>query len=317
MRKIPIFLIIFSVLAAAAGFFIRGAELETAFDPISGLAIPGAGMTTLLIALTAAVAAAAIAASAMISARFAPPNAQGGEAVAEEPEAAEAEAKEADSEEPEAAEPVAIEPDSEEPEAEPSGGGERLAAKPVPIGLLELLVSLLGCVIWFAGSAGGFISKSSSVGAGAYTELAFFILSAASAISAALVAHGAYIGRTGGFCRFLSIIPPIFFSYWMILLYRIHASDPVIVNYGYECLAIAAAAMSFYFLAGYLYGKSEPGKTLFCMVMTVFLCGAVSADAAFTLSEKMIILSAPIISLANILPLTRWLVRREKRPEQA
>ncbi|MDR1299573.1 MAG: hypothetical protein LBJ84_04910, partial [Oscillospiraceae bacterium] len=247
---------------------------------------------TLLIALTAAVAAAAIAAGVMVSAKFAPPNAQ-----AEEP----------DSEEPE----------GEGPEGAPSAGGDRRAVKPVPIGLPELLVSLLGCVIWFAGSAGGYIATRSSEGAVAYTELAFFILSAISAVSAAVVAHGAYIGHTGGFCRFLSIVPPIFFSYWMILLYRIHASDPVIVNYGYECLAIAASAMSFYFLAGYQYGKPEPGKTLFCIVMTVFLCGAVSADGAFALYEKMIILSAPLISLANILPLSRWLVRREKQPEQA
>ncbi|MDR2665345.1 MAG: hypothetical protein LBC21_03580, partial [Oscillospiraceae bacterium] len=79
MRRFPIFLIVFSVLAAAAGFFIRGAELRSAFDPISGLAIPGAGATGLLIALTAAVAAAAAAAGIMISARFELPNDVGGD----------------------------------------------------------------------------------------------------------------------------------------------------------------------------------------------------------------------------------------------
>jgi hypothetical protein len=180
--------------------------------------------------------------------------------------------------------------------------------------LPEFLLALLGCIIWFAGSAGGFIASGAAPVAGGYAQLAFFALSAVSACGAAFVAHAAFTGRSGGFYRLLSIVPPIFYSYWMILLYRDHASDPVIVNYGYECLAVAAAAMCFYFLAGCLFGKHEPGKTLFCAVMTIFLCGAVSADSAFALYEKMIILSAPLISLANIPPLVRRLVRRVKRP---
>jgi hypothetical protein len=46
--------------------------------------------------------------------------------------------------------------------------------------------------------------------------------------------------------------------------------------------------------------------------MTVFLCGVIIADD-ISLPQRLILASTLLIALANILPLTRWLVKKPKR----
>ncbi|MDR1589540.1 MAG: hypothetical protein LBS51_05045 [Oscillospiraceae bacterium] len=291
MRKISIVITAFSLLAAVLGFMLRDAVLTAAFDPISGLAIPGERTTTLLIALTVAVAAAACVVGALVSAgyekpraaaRYAEGGADGGATDCLSPGTA---------------------------------GMTAENAAPATISPFTLVALVAGGVVWLAGAAASLVASYPAAVAGSYSNMIFSALSALSALSVIYLARGAYVGRSGGFDRFLSVIPPLFFSYWLILLYMANASNPVVLMYGYECLAVASAAMCFYFLSGCLYGKAEPGKTVFCMIMTVFLCGAISADG-FTLPERLMIGSALLIALANIAPFIRGLVQKTGKKER-
>jgi hypothetical protein len=324
MRKVSVVIIAFSLLAAAVGFMVRDIVLKTAFEPISGLAIPGSGTAALLTALTVAVAAVAAAAVCIAGALS-----SGGH---EKPSAPDWSAKGGDggdggdgaaydAKAPGAAAPVeggAADglglwmSGTDAPETAPAYAPD---AAPFTIDLFTLSVLIAGGVMWLAGSVAGLFAAYGTAASRSYSDMIFALLSALSALSVMRLARGAYVGRVGGVDRFLSVIPPLFFSYWLIRLYMANASNPVILIYGYECLAVAAAAMCFYFLSGCVYGKFEPGKTVFCLIMTVFLCGTVSADA-FTLPERLALGASLLIALANISPFIRRLTKKDRKKER-
>ncbi|HHT16570.1 MAG TPA: hypothetical protein GXZ77_02465 [Papillibacter sp.] len=69
MRKSAVVLPLAALVTGAAGFFLRRAELETAFEP-SGFAVPGDSRTIALMALAAAVIILSAVAGFMISKRY-------------------------------------------------------------------------------------------------------------------------------------------------------------------------------------------------------------------------------------------------------
>jgi hypothetical protein len=92
------------------------------------------------------------------------------------------------------------------------------------------------------------------------------------------MARGAYKGRSGGELMMFSIIPPLFFCFWLILVYKDNVANPVILRFAYQCLALAAGALGAYFSAGFVFGKAAAGKTLFSFLVTIFFSAVVLAD---------------------------------------
>lgn len=70
MRKFSFILPTASLLCGLAGFYIRGQELKTAFEPDTGLAIHGAKISTVMMILSVAVVAAAIIIAIAIPAKY-------------------------------------------------------------------------------------------------------------------------------------------------------------------------------------------------------------------------------------------------------
>lgn len=127
----------------------------------------------------------------------------------------------------------------------------------------------------------------------------FALFAAMSGISLIVMARSAYKGKGGGEMLLFSVIPSVFLCIWLIIVYKDHASDPILLNYAYTSLAISAAALSFYYGAGYVYSKSKPGKTIFCYIMTIYFCVltlADSIDLAHQIFFGVIILTALINS---------------------
>jgi hypothetical protein len=147
-----------------------------------------------------------------------------------------------------------------------------------PRGFAYLAVSFILGVMWLAADIWYFIDV---FGAGAMSVLnvIFVFLAAVSAISVIFLARGAYKGRDGGEMLLFSVIPPLFFCFWLIVLYKDNAADPVVLRFAYQCLAIAAAALSTYFSAGFVFRKSASGRTVFSFLVTIFFCAVVLADA--------------------------------------
>ncbi len=64
----------------------------------------------------------------------------------------------------------------------------------------------------------------------------------------------------------------LFGGLWLIAEYKSAASDPVLWRYAVEILAVCAALLSYYYIAGYFYGEPSPRLAVFCCFMGTFLC---------------------------------------------
>lgn len=109
-------------------------------------------------------------------------------------------------------------------------------------------------------------------------DIVWIFLAAVTAFALVFLARGAYKGRGGTELLLFSLIPPIFFCYWLIILYKDNAANPVLLSYCYQCLALAAAALSFYFSAGFVYNKSATARSLVSFLVTIYFCAVVLAD---------------------------------------
>jgi hypothetical protein len=284
MRKLSAITVICAALAAAVGFFLRNSELATAFEPGSGLALDGVPVTSALIGVSAAVVALALVFASAVSRRLAPPDPALGAA--------------------------GVSADGREPDDLLSEAGlspraaRRGAPAPIPMGPLAFAVSAASGAVWLFGAVTTFVSAQASGPARERLNAALFALSALSAFTAAYLAFFAHKGREAPGGRFLSILPPLFFSFWMVLVYVDNAANPVVLQYGYRCLALAGAAMSFYYWSGYQFGKREPGKTMFYTLVSVFFCGVSAADFPGA-RERLVLIAAILAQLANLRALIR------------
>lgn len=109
-------------------------------------------------------------------------------------------------------------------------------------------------------------------------DLYFLILSALAAISVALFAVDIYEDPLRRMKVVLSIVPALFMCFWLIMIYRQNAANPVLLSYAYHCLAIIASALGFYFTSGFVYNKPAPGKAIFSYLAAVYFCFVTLAD---------------------------------------
>ncbi len=81
------------------------------------------------------------------------------------------------------------------------------------------------------------------------------------------------------FLRLISVIPAIFYCYWMVALYRINAGNPVLLDYCYGCMAFAATAVCAYYAAGYTYSRSSVAGMVLVSLVAIFLMTVTLADS--------------------------------------
>ncbi len=140
-------------------------------------------------------------------------------------------------------------------------------------------------------------------------DIVFIVFAALTGISLIFMACGAYKGKSGtGICIF-SVIPAIFFCIWLILIYKRHSSDPVLLNFCYQCLAAAFAALSFYYGAGFVFGRPKPAKTIVAFFMSIFFCTVVLLDN-ISKSELIIYVVVIVTQLVNSAEFIRNLEKR-------
>lgn len=132
-------------------------------------------------------------------------------------------------------------------------------------------------ILWIIGSY-MYLTDLNSMGALLTIDIWFIVFSAVSAVSVAFFAIEMYQDSRRKAPYALSVVPTIFMCFWLILLYRQNASNPVLLSYVYQCLAIVATALSFYFTSGFLYGKPAPGKSLVTYFAAIYFCIITLAD---------------------------------------
>jgi len=164
-------------------------------------------------------------------------------------------------------------------------------------------------LLWLGATVKHFIDVNAT-GTVPMAELYFVILSALSAISVAFFAVEMYQDPRRKTTFALSIVPTLFMCFWLVALYRQHASNPVLLSYGYQCLAIITSALGFYFTSGFVYNKPAPGKTLFFYFAAIFFCFVTLADD-HVMTIKLIFSAIIAMNVVYSSKLLRHLRRKE------
>ena len=231
-----------AVLLGGAGFALRRWELATAFDPVSGLAAPGAPATLALVVFSAAVALLCAALGwtrrntdyGDYDAAFSAPGCTLGIGAAVLSAflllgAAGLEAFSAPGAYREAA---AL--------AEEGGGSNPALALLLPL-LMAGLSAAAGCCVL-------------AVGRKCY--------------------RGESVGKYSG----LLLTPAYLCCVWLVAAYQSRAADPVVQDYLYELLAIICLLLSVYYLAGFSFETPKAGRALCFSLLSVYFCMTTLAD---------------------------------------
>ncbi len=188
-----------------------------------------------------------------------------------------------------------------------------------PRGFLYIGTSFVLGVCWLVAAVMYFIQKRAAgisaiesipTPSVAVIDYIFVFLAAVTAFSLVLMALGAYKGRSGTEMILFSLVPSIFYCFWLIIMYKDNAANPVLLSYAYQCIAVAAAALSAYFSAGYVYKKSVTGRTLFSFLVTIYFCSVVLADNVI-LPIKILFGVTMLLQFVNAVVFIRNLKQKE------
>ena len=163
-------------------------------------------------------------------------------------------------------------------------------------------------IIWLGATVKHFLDMNAS-GALPLSELLFSAMSALSAIAVALFAIEVYQDPRRKTKLVLSVVPTLFMCFWLILLYRRNAANPILLSYCYQCLAIISSALSFYFISGFVYSKPAPCKTIVAHFSAVYFCFVSLADD-LTLSIKLLFAAIIAVNLIYASMLLRNMHRK-------
>ena len=157
--------------------------------------------------------------------------------------------------------------------ASPPGFENAFGTDPLTYPFAFALVGL----VWLGATVKHFIDLNRS-GSLLPSEIYFLVLSALAAVSVAFFAIEMYQDPRRKMIFALSIIPSLFMCFWLILIYKQNAANPVLLSYCYQCLAVITSALAFYFTSGFVYGKPAPGKTIFFYLAAVYFGFVTLAD---------------------------------------
>lgn len=122
--------------------------------------------------------------------------------------------------------------------------------------MVALGLSTVVCAVILAAS------RTEPLGLTGISRWVFLVFLALDGFGMTTMAYSAYTLRDTPLLQIGSLMPSIFYCYWMVSLYRVNAGNPVLLEYSYPCLAFAAAAVSAYYSAGYAYGRRSIAGTV-------------------------------------------------------
>ncbi|MCL2820168.1 MAG: hypothetical protein FWD38_04970 [Oscillospiraceae bacterium] len=163
-------------------------------------------------------------------------------------------------------------------------------------------------IVWVIGSF-MYFSHLNTHNSVTMNDIYFIAFSVISAAATAFFAIEMYQDSRRNAAYALSIIPTIFMCFWLIFLYRHNASNPVLLSYIYQCLAIVTSALGFYYTSGFLYGKPAPGKAIVTYYTAIYFSFISLADI-LPMGIKLIFCSLIGINLVHSSMLIRNLQRK-------
>ena len=136
---------------------------------------------------------------------------------------------------------------------------------PIAYPVIFVLIGML----WIAGTYLYVINLASNRDI-AVDDIMFITFSTLSAVSVTFFAIEMYQDSRRNAPYALSVVPTLFLCFWLVMVFRENATNPVLISYSYQSLAIVFSALGFYFTAGFLYGKPAPGRAIFAYNLAIF-----------------------------------------------
>ena len=81
--------------------------------------------------------------------------------------------------------------------------------------------------------------------------------------------HFAYLAKPSVVC---ASMPIVLLAFWLIVSYKVNIINPTVSAYAIEILALCAALIAFYELAGFAYGRPKAIRSIFWSQFAAFLC---------------------------------------------
>ncbi len=111
-----------------------------------------------------------------------------------------------------------------------------------------------------------------------------------------------------------SLIPALFFCFWMVLVYRENSQSPVIIRFCYICLALVSSTLAFYYSAGYAYSRTKIRMTIITHLMAVYFLPIAVINTAELYERIFLILTGVVIFLQTVRFLSN--LKRLEKAEQ-
>jgi hypothetical protein len=164
-------------------------------------------------------------------------------------------------------------------------------------------------IVWLVGTFLLF-QYQRSIGELAITDTIYLVLSVLAAICATFFAIEMFQDFRRKALYALSLVPAVFLCFWLIVLYNQNATNPILLSFVYQCLAIIFASLAFYFTSGFIYNKSAPGRAVASYYLSILFSSITLADDIH-IGQKLIfgaIIGASLVHLSVIL----WNLEQKK-----
>lgn len=103
-------------------------------------------------------------------------------------------------------------------------------------------------------------------------------------------------------------MPMVLLVFWLIVSYKVNIINPTISAYAVEILALCAALIAFYELAGFAYGRPKAVKSIFWSQFAAFLCITALPDDRAGAQQLM------LVAIAGMLLFQSYLTASNIRP---
>ena len=190
-------------------------------------------------------------------------------------------------------------------------GGRKFTQEECPVALslvhpLPLMLSMAAAMLCLLSGAASLLDFLSVFQTSAYdsgflacvTPLFMGALGLASGV--ALIILGRRRHQKGGpvAFSFLPLLPAFFACFWLIDVYRVRASDPVILDYAWFFLGAITLVLALYCSAGFAFRNGKPFMALFWSLSAVTFCLITLGDT-HTVMEYLLLAAAVLWCLAQ------------------
>ena len=142
-----------------------------------------------------------------------------------------------------------------------------------------LVPTVISALLGIAMIAAAFLNYRSAAvgGTRAVVEGALGILAALAGVGGFALAVNAR--RKSGGCALPAVLVTLFVCFFILVTYKKRASDPVLLSYMYDFVALCLSALATLFIAGFAFDRAAPGKTLWMSSAAAFFCFIGAADS--------------------------------------